>query len=85
MLAEGWRIERIAVDWGKYRSSLSPEMRDRWIREMTHAADRAQVHTTWSGKGIGRTTVELAKPLRWKQGNAPTLAAVLMSTQDHDQ
>lgn len=62
LLHEGWRIQRVMVDWGKRKPHLNHLAGDDWIRSMTGAHPDAAVATQWSGQGRGRTTVELTRP-----------------------
>ncbi len=58
LVADGWTVQRVTVDWGKRVPGLAPD-RARWLELM--CGDPPALTQMISGQGKGRTTVELTR------------------------
>lgn len=58
LVDDGWRLERVEVDWGKTLPLASHDALDQWIRSMTGCDT---VSWTWSGVGRGEAKVYLMR------------------------
>lgn len=58
LLEDGWRIERVTVDWGP-SLPMTTAWRDDFIRDMSGCYDACEVHETMGDTGRGKTMVEL--------------------------
>lgn len=58
MEADGWRVERVEVDFGK-TLPLMPSAAEEWLEAMCPGAPA--VSWVWSGRGRGETRVFLVK------------------------